>query len=310
MSEEEHKKLPVLSSKAEVHRSKDLLGYYLKEVRRYPLLTAEEEREYAVRYQETGDKEAAERLVTANLRLVIKIAFQYHRQWANVLDLIQEGNVGLVEALKRYDPYREVRFSSYAQYWIRAMILRFILDNFRLVKLGSTRAGRKLFFQLHKERDRLIAQGVDPTPKLLGERLGVSESEVHAVDRHLRAPALSLDAPMGDGSDGRSLAEIVPESDPTSPEDEAARLEFGARVDASLAEFEAMLRDDRERLIWTRRLRSNDPASLSVLGGEFGVSKERVRQLEARMKLRLKAFLENAFGDEIEFEFDMPDEEA
>jgi DNA-directed RNA polymerase sigma subunit (sigma70/sigma32) len=111
-------------------------------------------------------------------------------------------------------------------------------------------------------------------------------------------------------SDGRSLAEIVPESDPTSPEDEAARLEFGARVDASLAEFEAMLRDDRERLIWTRRLRSNDPASLSVLGGEFGVSKERVRQLEARMKLRLKAFLENAFGDEIEFEFDMPDEEA
>jgi RNA polymerase sigma-32 factor len=218
--------------------------------------------------------------------------------------------VGLVEALKRYDPYREVRFSSYAQYWIRAMILRFILDNFRLVKLGSTRAGRKLFFQLQKERDRLIALGVDPTPKLLGERLGVSESEVHAVDRHLRAPALSLDAPMGDGSDGRSLAEIVPESDPTSPEDEAARLEFGARVDASLAEFEAMLRDDRERLIWTRRLRSNDPASLSVLGGEFGVSKERVRQLEARMKLRLKAFLENTFGDEIEFEFDMPDEEA
>jgi len=309
MSEDEPKDLPVLASKAEVQRSKDLLGFYLKEVRRYPLLTAEEEREYAVRYQESGDKEAAERLVTANLRLVIKIAFQYHRQWANVLDLIQEGNVGLVEALKRFDPYREVRFSSYAQYWIRAMILRFLLDNYTMVKLGGSRAGRKLFFQLQKERDRLIAQGVDPTPKLLGERLGVSEKEVHAVDQHLRAPALSFDAPMGDDGDGRSLAEVVAEPDTTSPEEAAARQEFGARVNASLAEFEATLRDDRERLIWTKRLRSDDRSSLSMLGAELGVSKERVRQLEARIKGRLKPFLENAFGDEIDFEFDIPDED-
>ncbi len=118
----------------------DILASYLSEVRRYPLLTPEQEREAAVLYVETGDKEAAKLLITSNLRLVIKIAFQYHRQWANVLDLIQEGNVGLVEALSRYDPYREIRFSSYAQYWIRAMILRFLLDNFRLVRLGSTRA--------------------------------------------------------------------------------------------------------------------------------------------------------------------------
>ena len=109
-----------------VTRSKDLLAHYLAEVRRYPLLSAQEEREAAVAFVEHGDRDAAEKLVTANLRLVIKIAFQYHRQWANVLDLIQEGNVGLVEALSRYDPYREIRFSSYAQYWIRAMILRFL----------------------------------------------------------------------------------------------------------------------------------------------------------------------------------------
>ena len=307
MKEDDKRDLPVVASKAEVQRSKDLLGFYLKEVRRYPLLSPEEEHDYAVRYQETGDKEAAERLVTANLRLVIKIAFQYHRQWANVLDLIQEGNVGLVEALKRYDPFREVRFSSYAQYWIRAMILRFLLDNYTMVKLGGSRAGRKLFFQLQKERERLIAQGVDPTPKLLGENLGVSEIEVNAVDQHLRAPALSFDAPMGDQGEGRSLAEVVAEPDSTSPEEEAARREFGARLEASFREFETMLRDDRERLIWTRRLRSNDPASLSTLGGELGVSKERVRQLEARMKLRAKDFFSEKFGDEISFEFDIPD---
>ena len=126
----------------------DLLGYYLSEVRRYPLLEPEEEKEAAVAWYEDGDVQAAERLVTANLRLVIKLAFQYHRQWSDVLDLIQEGNVGLVEALSRYDPYRGIRFSSYAQYWIRAMILRYLMDNFRMVRLGSTRHGRKLFFQL------------------------------------------------------------------------------------------------------------------------------------------------------------------
>ena len=155
------KNLPMVQSsgpKGLSRKNKDLLSHYLAEVRKYPLLSREEEKEYAISYQNTGDREAAEKLVTSNLRLVIKIAFQYHRQWANVLDLIQEGNVGLVEALSRYDPYRDIRFSSYAQYWIRAMILRFLLDNFRLVRLGSTRAGRKLFFQLQKERDRLRAE--------------------------------------------------------------------------------------------------------------------------------------------------------
>jgi RNA polymerase sigma-32 factor len=308
MSDDGKENLPILASTGEIQKSRDLLGFYLREVRRYPLLSSEEEREFAVRYQETGDQEAAERLVTANLRLVIKIAFQYHRQWSNVLDLIQEGNLGLVEALKRYDPFREVRFSSYAQYWVRAMILRFLLDNFRLVTLGRSRAGRKLFFQLNKERERLIAQGVDPTPKLLGDRLGVSETEVHAVDQHLRAPALSFDMPMGDGPDGRTLSEIVPEVGAKSPEEAAARSELGARVDAKLKEFEQTFRDERERLIWERRLRSNDRASLSELGNELGVSKERVRQLEARMKNRLKGFLEQEFGDEIGFEFDIPED--
>jgi len=286
----------------------DLLQAYLAEVRRYPILSQEEEKEVALRYHEYGDKEAAEKLVTSNLRLVIKIAFQYHRQWANVLDLIQEGNVGLVEALSRFDPYREIRFSSYAQYWIRAMILRFLLDNFRLVKLGSTRAGRKLFFQLQKERDALIAEGIDPTETRLAERLGVAPKEIRAVDQHLRAPALSLHAPTGDEEGGRTLAEVVPESVPQNPEDEAARGELGSMIKQHLDDFAATITDDREQIIWDQRMVATEPRSLSDLGNEFDVSKERVRQLEARMKKRLKAWLEERMGDAIDFEFDVPDE--
>ncbi|MBN2800166.1 MAG: sigma-70 family RNA polymerase sigma factor [Deltaproteobacteria bacterium] len=300
--------LPALASPpGQLTRSRDLLSYYLAQVRRYPLLTQEEEKDAAVRWQEDADPAAAELLVTSNLRLVIKIAFQYHRQWANVLDLIQEGNVGLVKALSRYDPYREIRFSSYAQYWIRAMIMRFLLDNHRMVRLGSTRAGRKLFFQLQKERDRLIREGITPTTKLLAEAIGVDESEVDLVDQHLRAPALSLDSPTGE-DDGRPLSEILPAQDGRNPESEAANQELGGIIQVKLAEFAATLKNERERTIWERRLIAQDPVSLAVLGDEYGISKERIRQVEARIKKRLKAFLEEELGDEIGFEFDSPGE--
>ena len=300
--------LPSLRSSSRGTSVGDTLAFYLAEVRRYPLLSLEEERAYAVRYTETGDREAAERLVTANLRLVIKIAFQYHRSWANVLDLIQEGNVGLVEALSRFDPGREVRFSSYAQYWIRAMILRFLLDNYRMVKLGSTRAGRKLFFQLQKERDRLLKAGVEPTPRLLADNLGVSEKDLNDFDQHMRAPALSFDAPVGDGALGRPLSETVAEESPQNPEDQAARGELGTRVRDKLNHFfKTSIVDEREQVIWKERMVADDPVSLSRLGERFGVSKERVRQLEARLKKRLKQFLENELGDEIDFEFEVPD---
>lgn len=299
--------LPAVKAAPTGMKSKDLLSFYLAEVRKHPLLTPEEEREAAIAFVEEGDAAAAEKLVTANLRLVIKIAFQYHRRWANVLDLIQEGNVGLVEALKRYDPYREIRFSSYAQYWIRAMILRFLLDNFRLVRLGNTRAGRKLFFQLKKERDRLIEEGIEPSPKVLAERLGVSEKEVDAVDQHLRAPALSLDSPAGDDSEGRTLAEVVPGSPGANPENQAAASELGGIVREKLDTFAGTLTNEREQVIWHERMIATDPVPLSQLGERFGVSKERVRQLEARMKKRLKAYLEDELGDEIAFEFSAPE---
>jgi RNA polymerase sigma-32 factor len=310
-TKEKSPKLPALKSseKGLSRKSKDLLSHYLAEVRKYPLLSREEEKEYAISYQETGDRQAAEKLVTSNLRLVIKIAFQYHRQWANVLDLIQEGNVGLVEALSRYDPYRDIRFSSYAQYWIRAMILRFLLDNFRLVRLGSTRAGRKLFFQLQKERDRLRAEGIDPSHANIASRLGVSEKEVDAVDQHMRAPALSFDAPIGD-NEGRALSEIVPQKDGISPEVDAAKNQLGLLVKEKLAEFAAGITDEREMTIWKERMVAIDPVSLSALGKRYNVSKERIRQVEARIKKRLREYFEATLGDEIDFEFSIPEDEA
>jgi len=284
----------------------DLLAHYLAEIRRYSLLEPEEERRVALQYYEQGDAKAAERLVTANLRLVVKIAFQYHRQWANVLDLIQEGNVGLVEALSRYDPYRGIRFSSYAQYWIRAMILRFLMDNFRLVRLGSTRNGRKLFFQLQKERERLLREGQTASAAQLAARLEVPEAEVIAVDQHMRAPAMSLHAPMG-GEEGRSLAEVVPDEDTSGPEAVVAGNELGSLVQEKLKEFERTLDDERERAIWRERLVTNEPASLSDLGERYDVSKERIRQIEVRIKRRLKAWLQQELGEEIDFEFDVPE---
>ena len=294
--------LPALAAPPSGLSRKDLLSHYLAELRRYPLLSPEEEKACAVAYYEHGDTLAGERLVTANLRLVVKLAFQYHRQWSNVLDLIQEGNVGLVQALSRYDPYRGIRFSSYAQYWIRAMILRFLMDNYRLVRLGSTRAARQLFFQLRKERERLLKEGLEPRPKLLAERLSVPESEIIAVDQHMRAPPLSLHAPLGDG-DGRSLADVMPDEDIEGPETNVMKGQLREVIRKKLDLFAETLQGDRERAIWFRRLIANEPVSLSVLGERYGVSKERIRQVEVRIRAELKAFLKKELGDEIDFEF-------
>jgi len=289
--------------------SSDLLSHYLSEIRRYPILEPEEEKELAIRYQETGDPEAAERLVTSNLRLVVKLAFQYHRQWNNVLDLVQEGNLGLVEALSRYDPYRGIRFSSYAQYWIRAMILRFLMDNFRMVRLGSTRAGRKLFFQLQKERERMLKEGLEASTRQLAERLEVKESEVIAVDRHMRAPALSIDSPVGDPSEGRALSDMISDDSVAGPEEIAARTELGTQVRGYLDEFREGLDEERERAIWDERMMANDPVPLSRLGERFGVSKERVRQLEERMRRRLRIHLRDRVPRDVDLEIQLPSED-
>ncbi|MCP4807004.1 MAG: sigma-70 family RNA polymerase sigma factor [Proteobacteria bacterium] len=278
----------------------DALSRYLAQVRAAPFLSAEEELDLARRWYDGQEPDAGQRLVAAHLRLVVKMAFQYHRQWANVMDLIQEGNLGLVEALNRFDPFRHSRFSTYARYWVRAMILRFLLDNFRMVKFSSTRAGRKLFFQLQKERERLISLGVDPSTPRLARELEVNEDEVRAVSQHLDRPALDLDGPSGPGDTARPLHEVIPDQI-HSPEAATATADLRTRVGEVFAGFAETL-EGREKEIWELHTVAEAPLSFSELGARFGVSKQRAAQIERGMKLRLKSLLDARFGQDLEFE--------
>jgi RNA polymerase sigma-32 factor len=267
----------------------DPLQRYLTEIRRYALLTREEEHDLAVQYQKVQDLEAAYRLVTANLRLVVMIAREYQRATRNLLDLIQEGNIGLMEAVKNFDPYRGIRFPSYAVYWIRAYIIRYLMNNWRLVKLGTTQAQRKLFFNLQKEKDRLEAEGIRPGPKLIAQRLDVKESEVVEMEQRLSSSDLSIDATAIDDSEGRSLLDVLASPEQTA-EQHVADAEFRAQVTEKIRSFGATLKD-KEAVIFEARLLAEEPLTLQDIGEKYGISRERVRQIEARLKKKLKAYL-------------------
>jgi RNA polymerase sigma-32 factor len=276
----------------------DPMQQYLREVQRHPLLTPEEEHALAVKYVGTGDVAAAARLVTANLRLVVKLAYEYRRAYKNIMDLVQEGNIGLMQAVKRYDPYRGVKLSSYAAWWIRAYILRFILNNWRLVKLGTTQAQRKLFFNLNKEKARLSAMGIEPSSAEIARRLGVEEQEVTDMDRRLSSGEMSLDAPVGD-TEGLPVSrlEMMPTT-ASGPDTAVAEGEIQQMVKAKLADFRTTLKG-KDIQIFDERLVAEDPLTLQELGDRFGISRERVRQLEARLTGRLREFLKSELGDAV-----------
>jgi len=276
----------------------DALQTYMREVQRHALLTPDEEHALAVRYTTTGDVAAAARLVTANLRLVVKIAYEYRRAYKNMMDLVQEGNIGLMQAVKRYDPYRGVKLSSYAAWWIRAYMLRFILNNWRLVKIGTTQAQRKLFFNLNKEKARLTAMGIEPTHAEIAKRLNVEESEVTEMDRRLARSDASLDAPVGDSDDrATTRLELLPAVD-ASPDRIAESAELSQILRERLEEFRKTLAG-KDVIIFDKRLTADEPLTLQELGDEFGVSRERVRQLEARLTGKLRDYLRQSLGDAV-----------
>ena len=275
--------LPALPSSA------DNLQRYLFEVRKYSLLTREEEEELARRYRESGDPEAAARLVTGNLRLVVKIAMDHQRYWMrNLLDLIQEGNTGLLQAVKKFDPFRGIKFSYYASFWIKAYILKFIMDNWRLVRLGTTQAQRKLFYNLRREKEKLRAQGISPGPKLLSDRLGVSEKDVLEMDQRLDSWELSLDAPVRQDSEDDHQS-FIPDESPTA-EDMLAGDQLRQLFHRKLMAFREDL-SDKERDIMDKRLLAEEPMTLSDLGELHGVSRERIRQVQARLMEKLKDYM-------------------
>jgi RNA polymerase sigma-32 factor len=276
----------------------DPLQAYLREVQRHPLLTPDEERTLTERYATTQDVKTAARLVTANLRLVVKLAYEYRRAYKNIMDLIQEGNIGLMQAVKRYDPYRGVKLSSYAAWWIRAYILRFILNNWRLVKLGTTQAQRKLFFNLNKEKAKLAALGIEPTAGEIAKRLAVEEKEVVEMDRRLSSGEASLDAPVGD-TDGRAVSRIEMLPSLTSGPDQAfEQNEMGQLVHERLERFRQTLKG-KDVIIFDKRMAAEEPLTLQELGDEFGISRERVRQLETRLTSRLRDYLREELGDAV-----------
>ena len=268
----------------------DPLQRYLAEIRRYPLLTPEEEHDLAVRYKEHGDIEAAYRLVTANLRLVVMFARRYERAVHNLLDLIQEGSIGLMEAVRNFDPYRGVRFPSYAVWWVRAYIIRYLMNNWRMVKLGTTQAQRKLFFNLQREKERLEAEGFFPAPKLIAQQLGVKEEEVVEMEQRMSARDLSLDTPIdSEEEDGASLIDFIADKH-TNAEETVAVAEYRALMREKMAAFARTLKG-KEEVIFRTRLLAEEPVTLQEIGDQYGISRERIRQLESRLKKKLKDFL-------------------
>lgn len=281
-------KLPALRGKGAIQPSpSDPLLRYLADIRRYEVMSPEAQQEMAVKFRETGDISLAKLLVTTNLRLVVKIALEYKSAYNNVLDLIQEGNVGLMKAVSNYDPYKGTRLSYYASWWIRSYILKFLLDNFRLVKVGTTQAQKKLFYNLMREKERLEAQGIEAGPKLLADTLNVKEKDVREMSLRLssRGGEFSIDQSSGEGEERAPKDSLVDPS--ASAEDAIAQNQLKAILSDQLSEFVQTLKE-KERIIFQERMMSEEPKTLQEVADQFGITRERARQIEAKVVEKLK----------------------
>lgn len=282
--------LPVVRQPTDL-KVQDPLALYIKEISRHKLLTIEEERELTAELLRTGDIEVARKLVLANLRLVVKIAFEYKNAYKNVLDLIQEGNIGLMKAVSKYDPSKGAKLSYYASWWIRSYILKFILDNFRLVKIGTTQEQKKLFYNLMREKQRLLSMGIAPDVKQLSENLGVSEKSVIEMDHRLGSygQEVSLDKPLDEDGGRQVLADLIGDTS-AGPETQFEELQNLEILQEHLGDFVKNLKP-RDQEIFKKRLLSEVPDSLQSIADQYGVSRERIRQVEERLIEQLKIYM-------------------
>lgn len=289
MDEEADEKLPVPSKSRlpQISGARDALYLYLKEISSFPLLKPEEEHDLAVRVRDYKDPDAAFRLVSSHLRLVVRIAMDFQRRWMqNVLDLIQEGNVGLLRAVNKFDPDKGIKFSYYASFWIKAYIIKFIMDNWRMVKIGTTQVQRKLFFNLNKERQKLIAQGFDPDSAMLSKQLGVTEEQIEEMNQRMAFSDMSLNAKLDEDGDSTTRQDLLPALD-SAIEDKFGTEEIVHIVRDRLKSILPLL-NEKERYILQNRLLSDDPATLREIGERYHITRERVRQLEARLLQKIK----------------------
>lgn len=290
-----------LSSESQVKLAKlDPLRKYLLEISRFEPLTAEEEERLAVLYREQNDQEAAYRLITSNLRVVVQIARLYNRVYTNIMDLVQEGNIGLMEAVKRFDPYQGARLPTYASWWIKAYIIKFILDNFRIVRVGTTNERRKLLFNLRKEKEKLRLQGIEPTPALIAKRLNVRPEEVITVEQAIESSDLSLNAYVDDNQSVQYVDTLTATED--GIDEKLARKELKQLFNREVEEFSRTL-TEREKVILYERLIAETPRTLQDIADQFDVSREAIRLTEKTLVSKIKEHMQETFKNVTDFEF-------
>jgi RNA polymerase sigma-32 factor len=269
------------------------ISSYLRNIDRYPILSQEEEARLALRWQNNREQEAGRRLVLCNLRFVVKIAFEYRTYGVRMLDLIQEGNLGLLVAVERFDAGRGNRLTTYAVWWIRAYVQDYIRRQWSLVRFGTTRAEQRCFYRLRREREKLERSGEAVDPARLASALGVAPEAIGAIEARIVRRDQSLDDPAFAGAEETKVSRLP--DDAIGPEREVIDREMmdlsTRRVRRALAGL-----DPRERAIIQKRYLEGDGATLKELGKSFGISRERVRQLEARAKEKMKAELADVWA--------------
>lgn len=271
------------STAQQAREVRDLYQAFVGRATSLPRLSEEQERALGRKVRDYQDQNAAKTLVVHNLRLAIKMAHQYRRAWTNIMDLVQEASAGMAIAAQRWDPDQGTRFGTYAVYWIRAQLTKFLMTHGRIIHTGTTRAGRKLYFQLPRIRRELLAEGKQPTIDAIAERVGEDRAEVERIVARLDGREASLSAPIGDDEGGGALGDLIAGTE-GDPEDTAAKMEMGQLVGGLVKRYAQSLSDERDIAVWREHLMSEDPVSLVDLGKRYGVSKQRMGQLATRLK--------------------------
>ena len=273
---------------------KDSLEFYLIRINQFPLLTSEEEFQLAVRYRKYSDNEAAQKLVTSNLRFVVKVAFEYQFYGMKLLDLIQEGNIGLMMAVKKFDPYKGYRFISYAIWWIRAYIQNFIIKNWSLVKIGTTRAQKKIFYKIGKVRKELESEGENEKKyDHLAKELDVSKKDIIEMEQRMSSRDLSLDVSLDEDQELTHL-DLLQEDSPNQEEILAQREE--KRIREQVIKDAINRLSEKEAYVIKNRILADSPLTLREIGDHLKVSRERVRQIESEALKKLKKAISSNAG--------------
>jgi len=283
--------LPARSAPGSAERSvtvSDPVALYLKEVRKYQLLTREEEQALAKKYYDTKDPAAAQALVTSNLRFVVKVAVEYSKFGARLIDLIQEGNMGLMHAVREFNPYKGNRLITYAVWWIRGYIQEYLMKQYSLVKIGTTQNQKKLFYRLQKEKEALDSLGESADFAMIGTRLGIPANEVEEMSQRIRGRDVSLSQPL-DADSGTSLMDFQ-KSSAANP-DELLAAEEEVQILKDKIEILRPQLNEREKILLEERLLSEDPLTLQEIGEKYGITREAVRQAEARLMKKIKELI-------------------